>query len=133
MAGVKWQFATIRKSLTWGFVIAKPPFREFGTSRLDGSFVCWAPMTGIELDSDSYSGTYTQVSINSGMRCAVPVEGPVECWDRHSLVPDAPSGTFTKIAAGGAHVCGIRADGTVDCSGSNMFEPTIEPGPDQLP
>ena len=36
MAGVKWQFATIRKSLTWGFVIAKPPFREFGTSHLDG-------------------------------------------------------------------------------------------------
>ena len=34
MAGVKWQFATIRKSLTWGFVIAKPPFREFGTSHL---------------------------------------------------------------------------------------------------
>ena len=34
VAGVKWQFATIRKSLTWGFVIAKPPFREFGTSHL---------------------------------------------------------------------------------------------------
>ncbi len=34
MAGVKWQFATIRKSLTWGFVTAKPPFREFGTSHL---------------------------------------------------------------------------------------------------
>ena len=35
MAGVKWQFATIRKSLTWGFVTAKPPFREFGTSHLE--------------------------------------------------------------------------------------------------
>ena len=34
MAGVKWRFATICKSLTWGFVIAKSPFREFGTSHL---------------------------------------------------------------------------------------------------
>ena len=38
MAGVKWQFATTCKSLTWGFVIAKPPFREFGTSHLGGYF-----------------------------------------------------------------------------------------------
>ena len=38
MAGVKWRFATICKSLTWGFVIAKSPFREFGTSHLDTLF-----------------------------------------------------------------------------------------------
>ena len=35
MAGVKWRFATICKSLTWGFVIAKSPFREFNTSHLE--------------------------------------------------------------------------------------------------
>jgi alpha-tubulin suppressor-like RCC1 family protein len=111
-------------SLTcWGAMYNKPAgtFTDFAIRssgcaiKQDKTLICW-PQYAI----DPPDGTFTQVSVGSGIACGLKSNSAVTCWgpDYH-IYP--PAGAFTQVSVGSLHACGLKRDNSVVCWGSNAY------------
>ena len=104
--------------------------------KTNGEVVCWRSDENIEIETPS--GTFRQVSVGRNHACGVKTGGEVVCWAWGSdprAGPDpfrntkTPTGTFQQVSAGWGHTCGVKTSGQVVCWGWSQFgQATPPPG-----
>jgi hypothetical protein len=86
----------------------------------DGKVSCWH-------QAFSPPGTFVDVVVGSGYRCALDADGRATCWDGYPWM-QPPDDLFDSLAVGFDTLCGVRKNGTAACWGSGAFGQLSVPG-----